>query len=98
MNIQKHFAFYTLHSDLPFLPEKIKINKWSKRICNVTDKKNYSVHIVALEQALNHGLKLMWVHSVINFRQEAWLKPYINLNTELRKKMLKMNLKNTFIS
>ena len=44
-----------LHSDLPFLPEKIKINKCSKLICNVTDKKNYSVHIVALKQALNHG-------------------------------------------
>ena len=29
-----------LHSDLPFLPEKIKINKCSKLICNVTDKKN----------------------------------------------------------
>ena len=28
-----------LHSDLPFLPEKIKINKCSKLICNVTDKK-----------------------------------------------------------
>ena len=28
-----------LHSDLPFLPEKIKINKCTKLICNVTDKK-----------------------------------------------------------
>ena len=60
-----------LHSDLPFLPEKIKINKCSKLICNVTDKKNCSIHIVALKQALNHGLKLIWVHSVISFRQEA---------------------------
>ena len=80
-----------LHSDLPFLPEKIKINKCSKLICNVTDKKNYSIHIVALKQALNHGLKLIRVHSVISFRQEGWLKPYIDLNTELRK-----NAKNEF--
>ena len=28
-----------LHSDLPFLPERIKINKCTKLICNVTDKK-----------------------------------------------------------
>ena len=28
-----------LHSNLPFLSEKIKINKCSKLICNVTDKK-----------------------------------------------------------
>ena len=29
-----------LHSDLPFLPEKIKINNCPKLVCNVTDKKN----------------------------------------------------------
>ena len=80
-----------LRSDLPFLPEKIKINKYSKLICNVTDKRNYSIHIVALKQALNHGLKLIRVHSVISFTKEAWLKPYIDLNTELRK-----NAKNEF--
>ena len=80
-----------LHSDLPFFVEKIKINKCTELICNVTDKKNYSIHIVALKQALNHGLKLIRVHCVISFRQEAWLKPYIDLNTELRK-----NAKNEF--
>ena len=74
-----------LHSDLPFLPEKMKINIYPKLVCNVTDKENYSIHIVALKQALNHGLKLIRVHSGISVRQEAWLKPYIDLNTELRK-------------
>ena len=87
-----------LHSDLPFLPDRMKVNKVKRLVCNVTDKENYSIHIFALKQALNHGLKLIRVHSVISFRQEAWLKPYIDLNTELRKKMLKMNLKNTFTS
>ena len=80
-----------LHSDLTFLPEKMKINKCPKLVCNVNDKENYSIHIVALKQALNHGLKLIRVQSVISFRQEAWLKPYIDLNTELRK-----NAKNEF--
>ena len=65
-----------LHSDLPFLPEKMKINKCCKLACNLNDKKNYSIHIVALKQALNHGLVFKKVHSVISFRQEAWLKPY----------------------
>ena len=40
-----------LHCDLPFLPEKMKINKCPKLVCNVTDKEKYSIHIVALKQA-----------------------------------------------
>ena len=81
----------SLHSDLPFLSQKMKINKCPRLVCNVTDKENYSIYIVALKQALNHGLKLIKVHSVISFRQGPWLKPYIDLNTELRK-----NAKNEF--
>ena len=74
-----------LHSDLPFLTDRMKVNKVKKLVCNVTDKENHSFHIVALKEALNHGLKLIRVHSVISLKQEAWLKPYIDLNTELRK-------------
>ena len=74
-----------LHSDLPFLPERMKINKCTKLVCNLYDKKNYVVHIRSLKQALNHGLILKKVHRVIQFNQEAWLKPYIDMNTELRK-------------
>ena len=40
-----------LHSDLPFLPERMKINNSAKLSCIVEDKKNYAVHIVALKQA-----------------------------------------------
>ena len=91
VDIEYPKTFRMLHSDLPFLPDGMKFNKVKKLFCNVTDKENYLIHIFALEQALNHGLKLIRVHSVISFRQEAWLKPYIDLNTELRK-----NAKNEF--
>ena len=76
---------HKLHSDLSFLPERMKINKCTKLVCNVQDKENYPVHVLALKQTLNHGLKLTKVHSVIEFRHEEWLKPYIDMNTELRK-------------
>ena len=77
---------HDLHSDLPFLGERMKINKCTKLVCNLSDKENIVVHIRSLKQALNHGLILKKVHKVIQFYQEPWLKPYIDMNTELRKK------------
>ena len=47
-----------LHSDLPFLPKRIKIDKCKKLVCNLRNKKKYVVHIRPLKQALNYGLKL----------------------------------------
>ena len=76
---------HDLHNDLPFLPERMKIGKCNKFVCNLYDKKNYAIHIRSLKQALNHGLILKKVHRVIKFNQEAWLKPCIDMNTELRK-------------
>ena len=46
--------------------------------------KKYVVHIRALKETLNHGLILKKVRRVIRFNQEVWLKPYINMTTELR--------------
>ena len=74
-----------MHTYLPFLPKKMKIDKCNKLVCNLYDKKNYVVHIRSLKQALNHGLIVKKVHRVIQFNQEALLKPYIDMNTELRK-------------
>ena len=50
------------------------------------DKTEYIIHIRNLKQALNHRLVLKKVHRVIKFNQNAWLKPYIDMNTDLRKK------------
>ena len=49
------------------------------------DKEKYVAHIGALKQALTHGLKVARVHRIIQFGQEAWLKPYIDMNTDLKK-------------
>ena len=77
---------HRLHSDMPFLPERMKIDKTQKLVCNLHDKKKYVVHISILKQALKHGLKLKKVHRATGFNQEAWLKKYIDMNNELRKK------------
>ena len=63
----------------------MEINKCKKLVCNLYDKKKYVVHVNTLKQALNHGLKLKKIHRIIEFNQKAWLKPYIDMNTELKK-------------
>ena len=80
---------HELHSDLPFLSKRMEVNKCKKLVCNLFNKKKYVAHINTLKQALNHRLKLKKIHRVIEFNQEAWLKPYIDMNTELRTKLEK---------
>ena len=64
----------------------MKIEKVEKLVANLHDKTEYVIHIRNLKQALNHRLVLKKVHRVIKFNQNAWLKPYIDMNTDLRKK------------
>ena len=87
---------FNFHKDLPFLPERKKVEKVEKLICSTDDKEKYVIHIRALKQALNHGLVLRKVHRMIQFKQKAWLKPYIDVNTELRKKAQNEFEKNFF--
>ena len=56
---------------------------------NVTQIKN-------LEQALNHESILKKVYSVIKFNQKDWLKAYIEMNTDLRRKA-KSNFEEDFL-
>ena len=58
VGVQYPKKLHDLHSDLPFLPRRIKIDKCKKLVCNLQNKKKNVVHIKSLKQALNHGLKL----------------------------------------
>ena len=71
VDIKHPKELHHLHSDLLFLPERMKINKCSKLACNLYDKENYVVHIRALKQVLMNGLKLKKIHKVIQFNQEV---------------------------
>ena len=87
---------FNLHKDLPIQLERKKVEKVERLICKIEDKEIYIIHIRALKQALNHGLILRKVHRIIQFKQKAWLKPYIDMNTELRKKAQNEFEKNFF--
>ena len=86
VDVEYSIELQNKHKNLPFLPEKMKINKQTKLPCNFNDKTRYIVHIKLLQQALNDGLKFKKVHRVIEFDQSDWMKKYIMLNIELRKK------------
>ena len=83
---------HELHNDLPFLPERIKMEKFEKLVANLRDKTEYAITIRNLtirKLTLNHGLVLKKVHRVIKFNQNAQLKSYIDMNAVLRKKAKK---------
>lgn len=81
-------CLHAIHNDYPFCAEKFvpPSGKTSKLIPNLYDKYEYVIHYVHLKTCLRNGLILGKVHRVLTFRQKAFLKEYINLNTELRKK------------
>ena len=86
VDVQYLEKLHELHNALPFLLERMTIQEVERLVANLHDKTEYVTHIKNLKQALNHGLVLKKVHRVIKFNQNAWLKPYIDMNTDLRKK------------
>ena len=74
VDIEYPKELHNLHKDLPFLYERRKLDKTSKLVTALDDKKGHVLHISALKK----------VHEVIEFKQTAWMKPYIDKNTILR--------------
>ena len=77
---------HNLHNDYPLAPERLKIGNVEKLIPNLKDKKKYVVHHETLTFYESLGLKITRIHRGIKFKEFAWLKPYILMNTNLRRK------------
>ena len=52
-------------------------------MCNLYNTKKYVTYLRALNQTSNHELVLEKGRRIIKLNQEAWIKLYIDLNTEL---------------
>ncbi len=77
---------HDLHSEYPLAPEQLQINKVNKLVPNLHDKKKYVLHHENLKLYLRLGLRLTKIHRGVTFVEQTFMKPYIDLNTELRKK------------
>ena len=67
-----------------------------KLVPNVMNKNNYVIHYRNLQQCLEKGLILKKVHRILKFKQKDWMKPYIDFNTQKRKKPTNDADKNLF--
>ena len=65
----------------------MKTEKVKKLVANSHDQTEYLIHIKNLKEALNHGSVFKNIHRVIKFNENSWLKSYIDMNTNLRKKV-----------
>ena len=77
VDVQYLKKMHELHNDLPFLPERMKIEKV---VAKLHDKIEYVLQIRSLKQGLNLRLILNKIHKAITFNQNAWLKPYIDIS------------------
>ena len=84
VNVSYPKELHSPHNDLPFMCERMEIIGVEKLVPNLRGKKNYVIHIQALNQALQHGLRLGGILRAIEFDQSPWLKTYIDFNTQLR--------------
>ncbi len=74
------------HNEYPLAPERLLIGKVEKLVPNLFNKTKYIVHHVNLKLYLRLGLKLTKIHRGVSFEEKDFMKSYIDLNTELRKK------------
>ena len=77
---------HDLHNDYPLAPERLVVNNVEKLIPNLNNKVKYVVHHETLKLYESLGLKVTKIHRGITFEESTWLKPYIDLNTNLRAK------------
>ena len=67
------------------------MEKVEKLVADLHNKEEYIIRIRNLKQVSNLGLVLKKMHRIIKFSQKAWLKPYIDMNTDQKKKLVSKN-------
>ena len=86
------------HNDYPVAPEHDRGHNVTiptirgsvrKLVPNLNQKEKYVIHYRNLQLYVSLGLRIKKVHSVIQFEQSCWMKPYIDLYIEKRKEAIR---------
>ena len=56
----------------------------TKLVPHFYPRERYVVHAELLQFYVRHGMIVKKIHRAVSFRQSAWLKPWVDLNTKLR--------------
>ena len=72
------------HNDYPLAPENVEIDGVRKLTPHLGKREKYTLHYRNLKYYISQGMILKKVYHIIRFDQSPWLKPYIDLNTDLR--------------
>jgi hypothetical protein len=73
------------HNDYPLAPERMKLGICEKLCGTFNNKKDYIIDIRVLKFYLQQGLELTNINRVVQYKQKAWLKNWIDMNTDFRK-------------
>jgi hypothetical protein len=57
-----------------------------KLVPHLMKHEKYCIHYRNLKYLISLGVKIEVVHNIVSFKQKQWLKPYIEFNTDMRKK------------
>ena len=75
---------HDFHNDFPLAPELMEVGGIYKLIPNLKDKEKMVLDGRNLKLYLSLGMKLKKIWRGIGFREEAFMKPFIEWNTKLR--------------
>ena len=84
-DIFSQLMFNILKNCVNFIMAHYFYQKVEKLVADLAETE-YIIHIRNLKEALNRRLVLKKFPKVVKFKQNAQLKPYIDMNTDIRKK------------
>ena len=86
VDLKYPWELHDLYNDFPLAPESLVLNRFPKLTQNLKNKERVVLHGENLKLFLSLGMRLKKIHRGISFREETFMKPYIEKNTQLRMK------------